>query len=214
MDKYQSTFTTYHQLALAYEEKFMDFDLYNDTYQKFCDLLPPQKTSVLEVGCGPGNITKFILGKKPLCKVFAIDMAPAMLELAAKNNPSATFRLMDCRNIHQLQQTFDAIVCGFCLPYLDREDCIKFIRDSYNLLNENGIIYLSAIEGNYNDSKFEFSSNGEHKTFVYYYGATFLKNQLVQNKFELIEMIRKKYPVVNPTSTHLILIAKKQGKSS
>lgn len=60
-----------------------------------------------------------------------------MIELARKNNPSASFALMDSRKIHEIKIKYDAIVCGFCLPYLSQKDSQKFIEDSYKLLNKD-----------------------------------------------------------------------------
>ena len=63
MDKYRETFETWNKVAQLYEDKFMDLDLYNDTYDQFCELLLKKNASILEIGCGPGNITKYLLSK-------------------------------------------------------------------------------------------------------------------------------------------------------
>ena len=41
-----------------------------------------------------------------------------MIELARHNVPQGQFEIMDRRDIAQLGQQYDAIVCDFCLPYL------------------------------------------------------------------------------------------------
>jgi 16S rRNA A1518/A1519 N6-dimethyltransferase RsmA/KsgA/DIM1 with predicted DNA glycosylase/AP lyase activity len=61
MDSYQETFETWDKVALLYQEKFMNLDIYNGTYDFFCNLFSMTKPRVLEIGCGPGNITKYIL---------------------------------------------------------------------------------------------------------------------------------------------------------
>jgi hypothetical protein len=35
MDKYSITFDTWNKVAQIYQEKFMDLDIYNDTYDAF-----------------------------------------------------------------------------------------------------------------------------------------------------------------------------------
>src|SRR5690606_3808601 len=100
----------------------------------------------LEIGCGPGNITKYLLSKKPDFDILGIDIAPNMVELAKQNNPTAHFALMDCRQINQLDTKFDGIIGGFCLPYLTRVESEKLISDASDLLNDNGLIYLSFVE--------------------------------------------------------------------
>lgn len=117
---------------------------------------------------------------------------------------------MDCREIIQLPGNYDAIICGFCMPYLAKEDCKKLIKDSAFLLNQNGIFYFSTIEGKYEESGYETGSTGD-RSFVYYYNQEYLMHQLQENNFELIRLICKEYPK-NPdkVSTHLIFIARKK----
>lgn len=83
MDPYRITIDTYNRVAKAYEDRFMELDLYNDTYDAFCKLLADD-ANVLETGCGPGNITRYMLREKPGLKFLATDLSQAMLELAKK----------------------------------------------------------------------------------------------------------------------------------
>ncbi len=43
MDNYQLTFQTWDKLAQQYQEKFMELDLYNDTYDLFCQQIKKQQ---------------------------------------------------------------------------------------------------------------------------------------------------------------------------
>ena len=43
---------------------------------------------VLELGCGPGNLSKQLLSLRPDLKITATDLAPDMLEIAQETNPS------------------------------------------------------------------------------------------------------------------------------
>lgn len=209
-DPYKVTFTTWNKIAGIYQDKFMDLDLYNDTYDLFCSEIKTVNPKVLEIGCGPGNITKYILSKRPDIKMEGIDVAPEMIRLAQINNPAAVFHVMDCREIDQLEGKCDAILCGFCMPYLSKVDCEKLIKDSAILLNDEGILYFSAIEGDYVQSGYEAGSSGD-KSYVYYHSEDHLMEQLKINKFELLNLTRKKYPkTLEVISTHLISIARKK----
>jgi 2-polyprenyl-3-methyl-5-hydroxy-6-metoxy-1,4-benzoquinol methylase len=210
MDKYKITFQTWNEIANIYQEYFMDLDMYNDTYDLFCDLVKKENAKIFEIGCGPGNITRYLLRKRPDFEIEAIDVAPNMIQLAKINNPTATFKEMDCRDISAMNLIFDAIMCGFCIPYLSKEDCAKLINDSAELLNSNGIIYLSAIEGDYNLSGYETSSKGDHKAYVYYYKPDFIQELLELNNFKVVELFKKSYTKSDGTkSIHLIFIAQK-----
>lgn len=211
MNDYLNTFKMWDKHALAYQAKFMDLDLYNDTYDKFCKLLN-QNSTVLEIGCGPGNITKYILSKRPDLKIDGIDVAPNMIALAKENNPTAHFEVMDCRNINTISQKYDAVIGGFCMPYLSDNDCEKLIHDSSNLLNNKGIFYFSIIEGDYQQSGYEVSSNGKDKIFVYYYSEFFLKKALQKSGLICLEVHRKNYSKADGTvDTHLIFITQKKS---
>jgi predicted TPR repeat methyltransferase len=210
MDHSRLAKEVFDQYASAYEGKFMFLDLYNDTYDTVCNLVVKPHAEIFEIGCGPGNITRYLLSKRSDFKITGIDISPTMIELAKKNNPSAEFNVMDCRDIGQLSKKYDAIVCGFCMPYLSNEECSNLINDAAMLLNENGLFYFSVIEGKYSDSGFEFSSDGKSKTFVYQYEEKYLVDLLAEAGMEITNVIRKSYfksPEVE--STHLIIIARK-----
>ena len=209
MDRYKTTIKTWNKVALMYQEKFMDLDLYDDSYDLFCELIAKKNANILEIGCGPGNITRYLLSKRPDFKIEAIDVAPNMIKLAKKNNPEVNFKVMDCRDIDQLTKKYEGIICGFCMPYLSKEDCAKLIADCSLLLNEGGILYLSAIEGNYTDSGYVTGSSGD-QMFIYYYQSDFLRKHLENNNFKLLKLMTKNYKTSDSTiQNHLIKIAKK-----
>jgi 2-polyprenyl-3-methyl-5-hydroxy-6-metoxy-1,4-benzoquinol methylase len=210
-DSYKITFETWDKVAAAYQENFMDLDLYDDTYDAFCGLIEKRNPGIFEIGCGPGNITKYILSKRPDFRIEAIDISPNMIKLAEENNPEVDAGVMDCREIGKLTATYDAIMCGFCLAYLAKADVAKLIKDCSDLLNRGGIIYLSTIEGSYDKSGYETGRDGQNKMFIYYYQADFLLEELQANHFEIIEQKRKSFSKKDGAiQTHLILIAKKK----
>jgi 2-polyprenyl-3-methyl-5-hydroxy-6-metoxy-1,4-benzoquinol methylase len=210
MDKYKETFETWNKVASLYQDKFMDLDLYNATYDFICNSITKDKAKILEIGCGPGNITKYLLSKRPDFDIFGIDIAPNMIELAKKNNPTASFAIMDSRQISDLGTKYDGIVCGFCLPYLSHTDSEIFISDCYNLLRENGQLYLSFVEGDPNKSDFQIGSSGD-RTYFYFYNLDDLTEQLKKNNFEQIKVFKVEYKKAeNEMDIHTILTAKKK----
>ena len=150
---------------------------------------------LLEVGCGPGNVLKYLTTYKPELQVLGIDLAPRMIELAKNNVPGADFMVMDCDDILKIKKKFNAIVCAFVMPYLSMEQCAKLIGDCANLLYENGMIYISAMEGDYHDSGFESTSFSDGKeVYIYYHQKDNLKNELNKNGFIVISYQTKQYP--------------------
>jgi predicted TPR repeat methyltransferase len=213
MDRYEETFQTWNKVAQLYEDIFMDLDIYNDTYDYFLGLLKTKYLSILEIGCGPGNITKYLLSRRPDLKIKGIDISQNMIELAQKNNPTAQFEVMDGRAIQQLQASFDAIVCGFIIPYLSQNDCSTFLSNSSQKLNSDGFIYLSFVDGDYQNSDFITGSSGD-RAYFYYYNADFIKKELKANQLEVLKIIDKPYlKSDNTKEIHKVIIAQKEGDS-
>lgn len=206
MDKRQETIQTWDKVAQLYQETFMDLPLYDHTYDQLCALLP-QAAHIFEIGCGPGNITKYLLSKQPDCTIDAIDTSPRMIELARVNNPSASFFVMNCRQIDSIQTQYDAVVCGFCLPYLSEEDCAKLVSDCKNILHDNGIFYLSFVEGAPSLSGYQTGSSGD-RMYFYYHELANLQDQLKANGFKVVQLLPVDYPKKDGTiEVHTVVIA-------
>lgn len=187
----------------------MDVDLYNDTYDRFCELLEKKNPAVFEIGCGPGNITRYLLMKRPDLRIDAIDMSPNMIALAQKNNPAAQFRVMDGRDIGTLTKKYDAIMCGFCMPYLSKEDNANLFRHCSERLYADGIFYISTIKGDYENSGYETASTGD-KCYVYYYDEANVLALLEENHFQLVERMYKEFARADGSvSSDMIFIARK-----
>lgn len=209
MDSYQLTFQTWNKVASLYQDKFMDVDLYNDTYDMFCELVEKPNPSIFEIGCGPGNITKYLLQKRPDFRIEAIDVAPNMINLAKANNPSVHFTVMDCREIGRLPLKYDAIVAGFCMPYLSKEDNSIFLKDCSALLHKDGILYFSTIKGEYANSGLATASTGD-QTYMYYYSEDELRQELTKNNFEVLEIKHKQFPKADGSlSEDMVFLTKK-----
>jgi len=210
VNTYELNKNTYNSLATQYQDRFMYWDGYHASYDLFCEFLPKRSLDVLEIGCGPGNVSKYLLQKRPDLNIFGIDFAPNMIALAKENNPKANYEVLDCRDISTLNQKFDAIFCGFCVPYIDRNATVQLIRDSAKLVNANSLFYLSTMEGDYNNSGLQGSATHSEKIFIYYYESWFLEQQLEENKFQILDIRRQNY--VSPDgqeAVDLFIIAKK-----
>lgn len=183
MDKTTAAVALFDSLAQLYQDKYMDVSLYHESLNQFCAALPPQ-AEVLDVACGPGNVTRHLLNQRPDLRLLGTDLAPNMIVLAQQNNPEARFQLLDTRNIRELGQPFDGIVCGFGLPYLSREEAVAFIADAAALLRPGGLLYLSTMEDAYTRSGLQTSSTGQ-QLYMYFHEATYLRQAFADNGLRL-----------------------------
>lgn len=210
MNKTQIAVGIFNKYAEQYQTRFMNVDMYGATFNFFCDAIKKQNASVLELACGPGNITKYLLNKRSDLNIFGIDLAPNMIRLARENNPSAEFKVMDCRDIASLNKTYDAIMCGFCLPYMSMQDTQQLIANCSALLNNNGILYLSTMEDNYSNSGIRKGSQGD-EIFMHFYLESDLAPALFNNHFEIKLTDRVKTEMTDGSVvTDLIIIAQKK----
>lgn len=180
MDKNKQAVEIFNKLAQGYQDKFMDVSLYHDSFDVFCNLIKKEDANLLELACGPGNITQYLLKKRPDLTILGTDLAPNMIELAKTNNPKANFQLLDSRNINSLNKTFDAIMCGFCLPYLSKEEAIQLIADASNVLTNDGVFYISTMEDDYSKSEFKKGSSGD-QIFMHFHEGAYLTEALKIN---------------------------------
>jgi trans-aconitate methyltransferase len=209
MDKTKMAVDVFNKRAGIYQDKFMDTGLYHDTFDLFCRNIKKENACILDIACGPGNITKYLLSKRPDFKILGIDLAPNMIALAAINNPSAEFQIMDCRDISTTGKKYDAIMCGFCLPYLSKEETEQLIKDVSALLNTNGVFYISTMEGDHSKSALKTSSSGD-QIYQHFHEAGYLVKALEENGFIIIDLRRKVYQGNDgATITDLVIIAGK-----
>lgn len=184
--RHQLANTVFSKYAKAYEERFMYEDMYNSSYDALLKELPAN-AKVLELGCGPGNITKYLMDKLPGLNYTATDISKEMLNLSMKNNPSAKHLLLNVTELHILNDSYDAIVCGFAFPYLNQEEINYFFNECERLLNKKGLIYLSFILSEDFKCSEEKSSKGDEKVFVFQYSANNIEELRQNNSFLLKE---------------------------
>jgi demethylmenaquinone methyltransferase/2-methoxy-6-polyprenyl-1,4-benzoquinol methylase len=78
--------------------------------------------SVIDVGCGTGNLTQALLaGLSPAGRVVAVDISPRMVEAAARKvrDPRVDWRVADVRRLPLPGASCDRAVCLSVWPHID-----------------------------------------------------------------------------------------------
>jgi cyclopropane fatty-acyl-phospholipid synthase-like methyltransferase len=141
--------------------------------------------------------------------LLGIDLAPRMVELAREAVPSARFALHDCRHLGDLGRHFDGIICAFGLPYLSAEEATAFIRAADGVLDSGGVLYLSAMLGNSEDSGFQRCSTGD-QVYLGYHSEDQIERSLLECGFTLLKQSRLPSPSAASRKTNdLIVIARR-----
>jgi trans-aconitate methyltransferase len=167
------------------------------------------------LGCGPGNVVKYLKSKRNDLNILGIDLAPEMIKEARRFNPDSKFELLDIRDVGQIKEKFDAIVAAFCLPYISPVDVDGLFNNLDDLTSPNGLVYLSCMEGSGERSGFEKTSfTGESEMYINYYERSDIEARLKQHNFTVEAFYTKDYPETDGSTTiDIIYIATKRYPS-
>ncbi|MBX2833434.1 MAG: methyltransferase [Micavibrio sp.] len=110
--------------------------------EKLLSLAPENVSSVLEIGCGTGALSKMIAEKYTSAHLHFTDISPSMLSNAKikLSGVNAEWSVMDAEK-PQLTRTYDLIIANMVFQWLeDREAAIERLR---GYLNAGGVILFS-----------------------------------------------------------------------
>lgn len=213
MENFELSVQRFDQFAAEYAQRFMDMNAYSDSINRFCDCVGNDQPKILELGCGPGNVTRLLKSRFPESQIIALDLAPQMIEIARKQLPDVDFRVMDVRDISTIQENFDAVMCSFCLPFLSKSDTEKLIADCAGRLVAGGVLYVSTMEGNEERAGFEttcFSGNSE--IYFNYHRQQDLEGAFAKGGFEIRQIKLQDYIEPDgPITIDMIFIAVKKN---
>ena len=214
MENFDLSVRRFDEFAGEYAQRFIDLNAYSDSIDRFCDWIENDQPKILELGCGPGNVTNFLKNRFPESRILAIDLAPKMIEIARTQRPDVDFRVMDVRDISGLDGKFDAVMCSFCLPFLSKTDAAKLIADCANQLVSGGVLYISTMEGSEERAGFETTSfSGDTEIYFNYHRQADLERAFVQSGFEIRQIKLQDY--IEPddsVTTDMIFIAVKTNQ--
>ena len=94
-------------------------------------------SDVLELGCGTGALTAKLIRRG--ANVIAIDRSEAMLRLARRRAPSATFVRCDILNF-KCARKFDRVLLAFVLHHLESQGRVAALRLASSMLSSDGSI--------------------------------------------------------------------------
>lgn len=114
--------------------------------------------SVLEVGCGTGQITGWLVDKVRPGRVVAVDFAPAMLEQARARGVAAEFRLLDICVEEPARERFDRVFCFSAFPHF--RDPQAALRQMGRYLADCGELIVLHLSGSAELNAFHASLSG------------------------------------------------------
>lgn len=191
MEKTEKTITAYNKNSEDYTNKFMNFPLYEKKIKEFVSFLDCGN-EVLDLGCGPGNVLKWLCSSGKEFSITGVDLSEKMLKIAEKNIPEGKFYCEDITNISFDESTFDVIILSFCIVHLDDNEMKVVLEKASKYLRDKGKIYLSFMEGK--EPGFETTSFSKEEIYYNYYEADKVRDLLANYDFEILKLSKQDYP--------------------
>lgn len=189
MDHSQHAASIFNKYAETYEERFMDVSMYSESLDFLLNEINNKSASILDVACGPANISKYLITRNSNLEIDGIDLSENMIALAKKNIPNGNFSICDARKIFSLQKKYNIIISGFCFPYLTKEEVIQFIAEASKCLHLGGLLFLSTMEKPYSESGLQKGSKGD-EIMMHFHEKEYLSAALFANNFDVIKISR------------------------
>jgi SAM-dependent methyltransferase len=139
---------SYDAVAEAYASEFFDelsrkpFDrLLLDSFAAAI----PREGRVLDVGCGPGHIARYLSDRG--VNAAGVDLSPAMVDLARRLNPGLQFSTGDMRALDARPQSVAGIAAFYSVIHIPRADVPQVLDEFRRVIAVSGLLLVSVHGG-------------------------------------------------------------------
>ncbi|MBD3156007.1 MAG: methyltransferase domain-containing protein [Candidatus Aenigmarchaeota archaeon] len=205
-NSFKSITEVYDLIAEKYTELFFEDFSDKEKIDKFLELLP-ENSKILDVGCGPGQFTKYFLELG--YEVEGIDTSKEMIKIAKNKIKKDIFKIMDLRDLDYPDKSFDGIFASFSLIHIPKKELGLVLNEFHRVLKSDGIIYISVYEGEGGVIVDEPLKEGA-KIFLKLFREGELKKILLVSGFNLIDFSKKSVEIKGSLGPdYLFVIGKK-----
>ncbi len=178
---------TYNLIAKDWSNDHAGDTWWVPNVEKFLSYLKP-RNSVLDVGCGAGDKTKFLVAKG--FDTTAIDFSEEMVEISRSNTPNAKYFVRDILEPINLEQKFNGILAQAVLLHVPKKEILRVLQNLKDQLVDGGYMYIavkSLKEDGVGEKNIKESDYGyEYERFFSFYSPTELESYFAKLNMEVI----------------------------
>jgi SAM-dependent methyltransferase len=143
--------------------------------------------SVLDAGCGQGDLLSELLSEFPNIRPHGVDLSGTAIELARAKIPGGHFQLVDIER-ECLNETFDLVICSEVLEHI--QDDVSALRHLASMTK--GHLVVSTVQGR--TRSFEVQRAGHVRS----YGKGELVQKVENAGFRALKVVEWGFPFYSP----------------
>ncbi len=212
MNTKESITRAYDRASDSYAEAF-----WNELDKKHFDRIilgwfaeqAPKDQKILEIGCGPGEISGFLAGRGASC--IGTDISPRMIENARRYFPAAAYEVRDFFNLGFADNSFTRIVAYYAIVNLTMEEIERAFTEVRRVLAPGGLFLFTFHIFEHEDRTDVAGFMAPENALTFYYFKVDEMKELVQRLgFQVIDvLVRHPYPDVEYQSKRSYFILRK-----
>lgn len=138
--------TGYASIARGYREQLADELAGKPLDRAFLAAFAERCTGpIVEVGCGPGQVAKFLAGCG--ARIEGTDLSPAMIDEARALCPELSFRVADMFALPYAEASLSGIVAFYAIVHLRTSELLAPFRDWHRVLVPGGLVAIAFHAG-------------------------------------------------------------------
>jgi len=189
-DKSREAVKTYDAIAREYTKIFFTDFSDKEELDRFISLLP-RYARVLDIGCGPGNFTRYFIKKGFACE--GIDLSREMITIAREKVPEGTFKVMDLRKVRYPANSFDGLLVAYSFMHIPKKDAKPSLLRFKSILKKRGVALFMAKEG-HGERFLKEPLNPKLKCYIRLWQMDELKYLLKKCDFDIVFSSRGRMP--------------------
>lgn len=178
---------TYNKIAADWHDDHVADTWWLSGTEKFVSMLEPE-SFILDAGCGDGSKAKYLIDHG--MRVYGIDIAEKLLEIAKQEAPEGEYEVLALEDAGRLAKEFDAIFAQASLLHVAKKDIFATMKALNGKLKPGGLFYIAVKEVREGQPEEEIKVDNDYgytyERFFSYYTVPELEGYFKQLGLEVV----------------------------